>query len=905
MQNDGVWANRPKFNKDRLPKFKSEEKSWVSGPAIKKFREEAFYRQENILVVHKVDKDQKIENYEKPRKYQIVRGRKKGSRNVVNHFHLVKKKRHRVFKKLSTPKPMPVKSSAVAAAALLFSKQSESRKPIPPPSKDRKHVPPAFRVAMKLQEYREDQQKAQELRDSLGAIIKQRAAEMLRFSKGKDSIKHNKTQAQSGAHSPAMRQRKLRQNARNQSSKLERANTRRFVIERQTTERRLRSAAANERLRKQREADIEFQKTQANFIINIFLCARTSKLMERLEEGRIMRKAVVFKNMSARKIQVWYKKIMERCRGVANAKLMEEFNACRVINKFFKKYVRSRRKAHTENAALLVKRFLEDQANSQSNFAKLVKRYRYKAVSVQRHWRVFMRISKHRLLLLKKMWDSKEKEVINRVYETRIKRTKILRAAQKQAIEEDLAAMKKNRSNTIPRRAAKKTPADKKEASFDSLKDEEPKTVPSTTDKPKRVKIVKAKRTKRLKIPPEEIQKLMVEALNMSSRKPGPGEIGAETRGPKSMKISKKVKEMLLKRLLRRKRVRFRNMLPELIHEERIKQTKSSKFNVEDVRVLLTEKPGKNKVDQSTKILERKIIVHSNEKKIMSAIQLFVYSTLEPDEIENLIEEGIEMMETSYERSPGVAKEKLVDELKPSLGVQGEEEPASDNTFLTTVMPRPLQEQTSESPGKEGKESGESKDGVSQLIEKATKDLKKQIGLEDEILSRAEALFSNTEKPNDDEVAVDDTRASMSETTADGDMATKDDSTFKKDTVQKKKIKPVKKLKKQKIKTDYLSGDAVFDTFMFDARFGWIRASDLKKYENGDYPVGETNTESFAEENKNQSVSEIVASRILKQACINVSQNMKTASEFCQKIIDQSFENIVMLSSTEAAERLE
>ena len=96
--------------------------------------------------------------------------------------------------------------------------------------------------------------------------------------------------------------------------------------------------------------------------------------MERLEEGRIMRKAVVFKNMSARKIQVWYKKIMERCRDVANAKLMEEFNACRVINKFFKKYVRSRRKAHTENAALLVKRFLEDQANSQSNFAKLVKR---------------------------------------------------------------------------------------------------------------------------------------------------------------------------------------------------------------------------------------------------------------------------------------------------------------------------------------------------------------------------------------------------------------------------------------------------------------------------------------------------------------------------------------------------
>ena len=92
---------------------------------------------------------------------------------------------------------------------------------------------------------------------------------------------------------------------------------------------------------------------------------------------------------------------------------------------------------------------------------------------------------------------------------------------------------------------------------------------------------------------------------------------------------------------------------------------------------------------------------------------------------------------------------------------------------------------------------------------------------------------------------------------------------------------------------------------MFDARFGWIRASDLKKYENGDYPVGETNTESFAEEHKNQSVSEIVASRILKQACINVSQNMKTASEFCQKIIDQSFENIVMLSSTEAAERLE
>ena len=114
MKNDGVWANRPKFNRDRLPKFKSEEKSWVSGPAIKKFREETFYGQENILVVNKVDKEQNIENYEKPHRYQIVRGRRSDSRKVVNHFHLVKRKRHRVFKKLSTPKAIPVKSSTVA-----------------------------------------------------------------------------------------------------------------------------------------------------------------------------------------------------------------------------------------------------------------------------------------------------------------------------------------------------------------------------------------------------------------------------------------------------------------------------------------------------------------------------------------------------------------------------------------------------------------------------------------------------------------------------------------------------------------------------------------------------------------------------------------------------------------------
>ena len=83
------------------------------------------------------------------------------------------------------------------------------------------------------------------------------------------------------------------------------------------------------------------------------------------------------------------------------------------------------------NAVEVIKKFLIDFQRTDSNFSKLVKRYRYKAVTVQRLWRRFSVISKARLKVLGKLWDEKESTVIAEVYERRIKSTAKMKAAQK------------------------------------------------------------------------------------------------------------------------------------------------------------------------------------------------------------------------------------------------------------------------------------------------------------------------------------------------------------------------------------------------------------------------------------------------------------------------------------------
>ena len=94
-------------------------------------------------------------------------------------------------------------------------------------------------------------------------------------------------------------------------------------------------------------------------------------------------------------------------------------------------------------------------------------------------------------------------------------------------------------------------------------------------------------REKRLSLPPEQVRKLMIETLQKSNRKPEPGEIGAAAKGPKSMKIDRKIRMKLLKRCLREKRLKFRDSIPQLKRKERERQLKSLRFTMDEVRTLV------------------------------------------------------------------------------------------------------------------------------------------------------------------------------------------------------------------------------------------------------------------------------------------------------------------------------
>ena len=148
--------------------------------------------------------------------------------------------------------------------------------------------------------------------------------------------------------------------------------------------------------------------------------------------------------------------MLEKAQTDAKLKLFAENAAARVIQRFYTRYICKSSGLNAENAVEVIKKFLIDFQRTDSNFSKLVKRYRYKAVTVQRLWRRFSVISKARLKVLGKLWDEKESTVIAEVYERRIKSTAKMKAAQKKALKEDLEAMKKSRAKDGLRPSDKK-----------------------------------------------------------------------------------------------------------------------------------------------------------------------------------------------------------------------------------------------------------------------------------------------------------------------------------------------------------------------------------------------------------------------------------------------------------------
>ena len=149
---------------------------------------------------------------------------------------------------------------------------------------------------------------------------------------------------------------------------------------------------------------------------------------------------------------------------------------------------------------------------------------------------------------------------------------------------------------------------------------------------------------KRLSIPPKEVRRLMIETLRKSRRKPEPGEIGAAAKGLKSMKIDRKIRMKLLKRCLREKRLKFRESIPEMKRKERQRQLKSLYFTMEEVRTLVNTK----KKRQGSQLLHDKLTIMGDKRLVYRALMLYVYSVLRPNEIRDLIEEGLEMTEAMY-----------------------------------------------------------------------------------------------------------------------------------------------------------------------------------------------------------------------------------------------------------------
>ena len=953
------WKKRPKFNPSRLPKFRSEENAWESVKSHRQHYHDAMHKVENVVSEVTVARGAKLKNYETPEVHLVLPKRKKYSsiinKNATNnannknrkvfhqtyapHFHTVKRTRNKVWNKLATPTPKANRKEAISQAIINALKTNTSRKPMPPtdPKKlDRLSV--KQRVAVKVGACQNDPSKAQELRERINKIVKQKAIDLFYYSKGKNAIAEHKKIVHT--FSPEKRREKIFIVGKQKSDALKKVKKNRKRVEKEIIKRRLDHANKNARLKKIREEKGVIQQSKMKLLCAIKLASRSSVWWWKLEEGRLLKKAKLRKIMAARAIQEWWKKMLEKAESDARIKFFAETSAARTIQRFYKRYVCKSSGLHAEKSVEIVKRFLIDYQKAESNFSKLVKRYRYKAITVQRLWRRFARISKARLKVLGKMWDAKESQIIVEVYNRRIKSGRKMKAAQKKAMAEDLEARKKNSSKGVPRRTTKKKKKkkakqnrkkelatleeeekkpegvmdDTKSNNDDNIDDMEEKAAQEESTKNA---IMGGTREKRLSLPPEEVRKLMMETLKLSDRKPEPGEIGAAAKGPKSMKVDRKVRMKLLKRCLREKRTKFREDIPELKRKERKRQLKSLRFTMDEVRTLVQNDSRSNR--KGSKLLNDKLSIMGNERLVYRALMLYVYSILKPKEIEHLIEEGIEMTEAMYTKKSEKEIRQERKELRKYLS----------STIIDTIILSNVNEIIDE------------KQRILDLIEEENQ---RTLKIEMEIAAAKAAKVKRNKDIEDDgeEEEEEEEEEEDDDNAADDD----DDTEMKKDDVDSsngsntfitegtgnmdnqqpiKSVKAKKKKKKKKKKeksifakkpgsppNKYLEGDEIYKVFSFDVRFGWIKTADLPKYESGEmrkYRAGDkdrepiqtvvtTPSKTTVNNNKPLSPEAILATSVVKDVFNVASANLhKKISEITEQFVEdmlfKSLENSI------------
>lgn len=801
---------------------------------------------ENVVIHVKVSPHLKLVNFEKPQPHHVRNDSfasrfspksrtNDGAVTAVDHFHIQRRARTEVFKKLSTPTAKTVSSSTTSTLIL---KENTVRKPLPPNKGERKHLPPAHRVASKLSEYRTDQAKAQALRDRLGKIEKLKKQNAMFYSNGKNCVVHNKLLSRNGSYSAKTKLKKLMQNSNKREKAIVNASIARLRCREKKLEKVEILATANLRFKRAREKQLSHERRIRSLASSIALAARTASMCEHLDECRFLRKAKLQKIMSCRKIQRWYRKHYAIRQNYDHDRFIKKMAASRVIARYLRKYYLPKKSVAKETSALLLRKFLEDLQCESSSFTKLVKRYRYKAICVQRNWQTFKAITKARMKILNKLWDRREKEVIHLVYERRKRRMEKSLLAQKQAMTEDLELWRRERSSAIPTaetRADQKALLQKKENGI---------------------------REKKLNLPPETIQQLMVEALNKSSRRPGPGEIGAETRGPKSMRVDKKVRQELLADFLRKKRIKFRKDIPNLKKKERARLLKKTRFNEDNVKLLIRDK----KNITSNGMLGKKIgSARDQDDVIRRVLHLYIYSTIRPGDIDLLIEQGIDITEQGYEK---VAKDPISDpfqlQTKDAASVVPSSKSVAMDAYIKTIV----------------------MDLVSTL-QLSTVVVKKYVAAND-----TEENVLNIALPVNND--VENTVAS-----ADCD----DSRSFpagKKNMHPAAKTLPTKRrILVDRKKSNFLTGDEVFKVFVFDLRYGWIRASDREKYATGkltrkfEYGLIESHdheggaTLSNDEKLTSQSASNFV-SGTLKSALLKVSATTSVAESLVLGIIKET-----------------
>ena len=819
MKSKRTWKKRPKFNPSRLPKFRSEEAAWESVNSHRQHYHDSLHKVEHILSEVTIARGTKLKNYEVPEIHQIlprskIPNKHKAHAVIAPHFHTVKRTRNKIWNKLATPTPKATRKAALSQAIVNVLKTNESRKPKPPSNpKVGDRLSAKQRATLKVSTCQNNPEKAQELRERINEIVKQKALDLFYYSQGKNVITHHKKNVHT--FSPQKRKKHFAERSLRNAHNHVKVKKRRKEHEEFTIKRRLEHANKNERLRALRNEQERMQTRRKKLLSVISLVNRTIIWAWKIEEGRLMQKAKLRKLLAIRRIQGWWRKMLEKAQTDAKIKMFAENAAARVIQRFYQRYICKSSGLNAENAVEVIKKFLIDYQRTDSNFSKLVKRYRYKAVTVQRLWRRFSRISKARLKVLGKLWDEKESTVIAEIYEHRIKSTAKMKAAQKKALKEDLEAMKKNRAKDGLRRQDKK----KKKTNASKVKNQ--KNEDSGINGQLDISQGEAKE-KRLSIPPKEVRRLMIETLRKSRRKPEPGEIGAAAKGLKSMKIDRKIKMKLLKRCLREKRLKFRESIPEMKRKERQRQIKSLRFTMEEVRTLVNTK----KKREGSKLLNDKLTIMGNKRLVYRALMLYVYSVLRPNEIRDLIEEGLEMTEAMYTKK----SEKM-------LKRKRQDAEASVSYVLTNHIMEKVDRAITDKQRKLNKAEEEKKSLQQHQLKTETSSSAIK---EDQIVADLN-LNSTTEitkisETHDQNLGKEDGKPGTTFiTTLDvnhKDFGVSQPKRFQ--SIGRSKKTSDSRVKEANNNRSYLTGEKVFEVFSFDTRFGWIQTADLPKYISGE-----------------------------------------------------------------------